>query len=79
MCKAHFHPFAVIISPFHAVGCKIYNQKFYLAPNGVLAPLLKHPGKNSPGSRWLVMVQNGTKLDKMTTKLSKNDHKIVQK
>jgi hypothetical protein len=20
MCKAHFHPFAVIISPFHAVG-----------------------------------------------------------
>jgi hypothetical protein len=24
MCKAHFHPFTVIISPFHAMGVKIY-------------------------------------------------------
>jgi hypothetical protein len=28
MCKAHFHRFAVIISPFHAMGVKISKQKF---------------------------------------------------
>jgi hypothetical protein len=26
MCKAHFHPFAVIISPFHTMGIKIYKK-----------------------------------------------------
>jgi hypothetical protein len=30
MCKVHFHPFAVIISPFHAVGMQWGGQKFYL-------------------------------------------------
>jgi hypothetical protein len=32
MCKAHFHPFAVIISPFHAMGVKIYKQKAGVPP-----------------------------------------------
>jgi hypothetical protein len=49
MCKAHFHPFAVIISPFHAVemqwGVKIYTKKyFFFSPN----PLgTKCPGENT--------------------------------
>jgi hypothetical protein len=30
MCKAHFHPFAVIISPFHAMGVKIYIKKIII-------------------------------------------------
>jgi hypothetical protein len=30
MCKAHFHPFAAIISPFHAMGVKIYPQNLLI-------------------------------------------------
>jgi hypothetical protein len=67
MCKAHFHPFSVIISLFHAMGVKIYKKKKrklkFLVTNGVPPPPwvpkrgasapLKHPDeKTGNGGPW---------------------------
>jgi hypothetical protein len=55
MCKAHLHPFAVIISPFHAMGVKITPQKKKMFspqmrhphPLGTQTGRLRHSGKNT--------------------------------
>jgi hypothetical protein len=37
MCKAHFDPFSVIISPFHAVGMQ-WGSKFTLIKKNIFSP-----------------------------------------
>jgi hypothetical protein len=45
MCKVHFHPFALTISPCHAVGCngvKIYITIFFFFFRGTPTPWREH-------------------------------------